>query len=219
MKPEEVPSYVKNKPEEIRSKWLIIFNRVEKELGKPEAFIAANGWLKRELKKQNFLKRSVVSFDIESEGEFIKRSSDGDEYISLVLNTTNPHYDGRVFTEELLRSWADAINLNPIVGDIDHTQYDELLSGFNSDKKIIETLKNKKGIAKSLKAIFENGRLWVRAVIDKRYKKMIQNSKGVSAEAFITETDDSDKKVLKADLLGFTFNINTKPADSGAVVV
>ena len=93
------------------------------------------------------------------------------------------------------------------------------MNGYNTDKKIIETLKNKKGIAKSLKAIFENGRLWVRAVIDKRYKKLIQNSKGVSAEAFITETDDTDKKVLKADLLGFTFNINTKPADFGAVVV
>jgi len=215
-----LPSYIKNKPEEIQKKWLSIYTRVEKELGKPEALIAANGWLKRELAKQKFLKRSVVNFEIDSsDGEFIKRSTEGDDYISLVLNTTSPHYDGRIFTEDLLRGWADYINKNPIVGDIDHTQYDELLSGFNSDKKIIETLKNKKGIAKSLKAIFENGRLWVRAVIDKRYKKLIQNSKGVSAEAFITETDDSDKKILKADLLGFTFNINTKPADSGAVVV
>lgn len=214
-----LPEYVKNKPESIRKKWVTIFNAVVDSEGEDAALLAANSWLKRELDTQSsFLKRSVIKFDVDTSSGFIKRSDDNEDYVTLVLNTTESHRDGKKFSPGLLQKWADSINNNPIVGDIDHELFDKVLSSVNSDAAVQGILKSKKGIAKTLKAIYENGKLWVRAIIDKRYKKVIENSKGVSVEAFITEKTSNDE-ILDADLLGFTFNINTTPADYGAGVV
>jgi hypothetical protein len=215
-----IPSYVTNQSKEVQKRWLEIYNSVLKSKGKEAALLSANLWLKKTLEQnKKFIKRDIITFDVDTSKGFICRADDNSEYITLVLNTTEPHKDGRVFSEELLRKWADSINNSPIVGDIDHKLFYNLMSGYNSDAKIKTILKNKPGIAKTLKAVYEDGKLWVRAIIDKRYRNLINKSKGVSAEALITEVDDSDAKVLSADLLGFSFNINTTPADYGASVI
>jgi hypothetical protein len=210
-----LPSYVKKREEAIRKKWVAMFNKVYEQSGESKALIIANTWLKKQVQSKSFVKRSALSFDIDESQGFIKRSDNGDDYITFVLNTTTPHKDGVVFSEEMLRKWADYINANPIVGDIDHKLYDEVLHSGMSDDMVQSVLKSKKGIAKTLRAVYENGKLWVKAIIDKRYRKVIEKSNGVSAEAFCTW---NGKKAIDGDLLGFTFNVRTTPADSFAGV-
>jgi hypothetical protein len=83
-----LPPYVKNKPEWVKQKWISIFNAVLETDGEEAAFVAANSWLKRELEKlDSFMKRSVLTFDVDTTDGFIKRSEDDEDYVTLVLNT------------------------------------------------------------------------------------------------------------------------------------
>ncbi len=158
-----------------------------------------------------------MKFDLYNKTSFISRSSNGEEYITLVLNTTNKHRDGMQYTEEMLKDWARQINENPIIGDIDHKFYDRILKSNMSDEQVKRVLKNKSGIAKTIKAIYQKGKLWIRAIIDKRYRKIIRKAKGVSSEAFMTW--GKNNKPTKGEVLGFTFNLLTTPAEYTAGVV
>lgn len=210
-----LPTYVKNRSENIRRKWVSIFNAAYKKYGNDKkAFVIANTWLKKQNGKK-FVKRSFITLETVSGKKFIKRDKDGNDYISFVLSSTTPHKDGRIFDEGTLKSWESYINKNPIVGDIDHKFYDYIQESGMSDDGIINMLKSKKGIAKSIKAIYKQGKLWVRAMIDKRYRKLINKSKGVSLEAVCDMEDNREKNW---NLLGFTFNVNTEPADYSAGV-
>lgn len=185
--------------------------------GGSRGMIAANSWLKSELTKPVQV-RQTVSFVVDnSNGSFLKRSDDGEDYISLKLSTTDEHKDGVQYTSELLHKWEQQINKEGIVGDVDHELYDQLLTSGMSDEQVKTALKGKPGIAKGIKAVFENGILWIRALIDKRYKRLIEQSQGVSAEAFVNYDDDG-KTVTDGDLLGFTFNFATSPAQYGVGV-
>jgi len=212
----KLPSYIKSRSLEVRKKWVAMFNAAYKKYGEERAFIIANTWLKKQVKSRKFVKRSALTFDVYEKRGFIKRASNGDEYITLVLNTTKAHKDGIEFTEKMLREWAEQINKNPIVGDVDHLLYDKVLKSNMSDEQIRSVLKSKPGIAKTVRAVFQKGKLWVKAIIDKRYKRIINKAKGVSAEAFCTWEGN---KATSGDLLGFTFNLKTTPADSYAGVV
>ena len=206
-----IPTYVPKKHE---AKWETINNIYGK--GNTGTF-AANTWLKKEIAKPVQVRQSL-SFSVDkSHGRFIQRSEDGDDYVSLVLNTTDPHKDGRVFSEQLLKKWEKQINSNGIVGDIDHEEYYKLLMSGMTDEQVKFALKQKSGIAKAIRAIYDNGKLWIRALIDKRYKNAVEKSQGVSVEAVLTE-DDGAGIELDGDILGFTFNVNTSPAQYGVGV-
>jgi hypothetical protein len=212
----KLPTYVESKPEFIKRGWTEVYNSSSQH-GEEIALIAAHGWLTRQKAEPEFIKRSMVHFEIDTSQGFIKRSlDDNEDYITLILNGTEPHKDGMQFSEAMLQKWADYINKNPIIGDVDHSEYDKLLSSALSDDDVKTYLKSKRGIAKSVKAVFEKGKLWVRALIDKRYKKLIEESKGVSVEAIVKKENNV---AVDGDLLGFTFNILTTPADSLAGVV
>ena len=212
-----IPAYVSNKPERIRKRWVEIYNAVVDSEGEEAAFIAANGWLKRELEKlAQFNKRSTLKFEA-SDAQFIKRTENGDEYVSFKLADTQLDSFGVKLSDDVLKNWADYINNNnPLVGDIDHEFYDQVLSGMYETDEIIEKLRSKKGIAKGVQAVFEKGKLWVKALIDKRYRKVIERSKGVSLEALINR--DENNNVIGADLLGFTFAVQQDPVISGTEV-
>jgi hypothetical protein len=210
-----LPSYVKTKSETIRKQWIALFNESYSKYGESKALLIANTWLKKQLQHKQFVKRSVIQFDVVNES-LIKRSSDGQDYVTFVLSSTTPHRDGVIFTEEMLKKWEQKINADPIVGDIDHELYDKLLSSYLSDDQIRDVLRSKKGIAKTIKAIYDSGKLWIKAYVDKRYKRLIEKSRGVSAEALCSWNNNV---ATDGDILGFTFNINTTPADYLAGVV
>lgn len=214
-----LPDYVKKRDDTLRSGWVEVFNRSFEKYGESRAFAIANSWLKTQLSKnkKSFVKRSAIEFQLDSSRGFIKRDISGNEYITFVLNSNQPHKDRKVFSDQMLQKWADYINQNQdIIGDMDHLLYDKILNSNMSDDMVRSVLKGKKGIAKALQAIYKEGKLWVRAIIDKRYKKIVENAKGVSAEALCTWEGDM---AVDGELLGFSFNINTSPADYQARVV
>lgn len=218
----KLPTYVKNRSDAIKRKWIAIFNSIYEKEGDSKAFAMANSWLKKQVKQkvmtaksENHIERVFFTVD-ESQG-FIKRSDGGEEYIDFVLTDNKPDREGVQYPIEVLQKWAEYINSgNAFVGDIDHKQYDEILSmGKNSDETL-EMLRKKQGIARGLKAVIDKGRLWVRALIDKRYSKIVrERAKGVSLEAFLVKEND---KIVDGKLAGFTFSINDTPWNSRAVI-
>jgi len=188
-----------------REKWEAVYNRVFKTDGKQMATVVANTFIKRELGKQKeAIARSkqfrTIKFELDTSGEFIKRDKAGNDYISFGLADTDNDVDF-TYTPELLQSWADKINAGDmLIGDLNHTEFDKLTMVHCDESIIKEKLKNKKGIAKVVRAIYENGKLWVKAFIDKRYRKVIEKAK-VSLEAFVNPGDTK----TEGDLLGFTF--------------
>lgn len=218
---DNLPSYVKKLSAELIAGWVAVFNSAFEKYGEKEAFLIANTWLKKKLPQKKMVKRSVINFQLDTTKGFIKRSRDGEDYVTFVLNSTEPHRDGKRFSEAMLKKWAKVINDNPTMvggGDVDHLLYDKIINSSISDNAAREVLRSKKGIAKMVRAIYDDGKLYVKAIIDKRYRKIVEKSRGVSAEAFC-EWDDTETVALDGDLLGFTFNVNTTPADYNAGVI
>lgn len=210
-----IPEYVKTKPLKVQQGWETTYKKYSVQ-GHEYGVIAANTWLLEQKKKEKVV-RTTLKFDVNSSQGFLKRSDDGEDYISLVLNSIIPNKDGKTFTEKILNKWAEQINSKGIVGDIDHGEYDRLLMSGMTDEEVMEHLKGKPGIAKAIKAVVQDGKLWVRAFIDKRYRKIIEKAKGVSSESFVTCDDNNN--VVDGDILGFTFNVMTEPADYEARAV
>lgn len=206
-----LPSYVASKSDKIKKKWMQIFNSVFEQNGEEKAFIVANTWLKRQTTKSleaktiNSPKLEIVSFDVSNSG-FISKTEEGEEYMEYTLANTKVDKEGDTYPSELLQKWAEHINKNPLIGDIDHEEYNKWISSNLSEEEIINKIKSKPGIAKAIKAFFENGALKIRTFIDKRYKKLISASNGVSLEAIVQR--NSSGKIVDGNLLGFTFGIN-----------
>jgi len=188
--------------------------------------LVASEWLNDKVckacERSNVIK--AVKFDLVKEGPtLIKRSSAGEDYVDFVLTDTLPDLEGVTLTEELLQQWAEGINQGDvIVGDIDHEEYDYVVSNIPDPDEASSIIKNmKKGIAKGVKAFLRDGKLFVRAIIDKRYKKIIEKAKGVSLEALldIVNTPDGGKVAASGKLLGFTFAVNDDPVNPRAVIV
>jgi len=212
---EALPSYVKNRSTAVRQKWVAISNAAEAKYGPQKATLISNTWLKNQVVPQKST-RTIIRLEADNAKHFVQRDANGDEYVSFILSSLLPHKDGKQFSEATLKKWAEHINNNPIIGDVDHALYYKLADAGVSDDTIINLLKSKRGIAKSVKAVYEKGKLWVRAIIDKRYKRLIEKSKGVSVETVCDLTSHDEKDW---EMLGFTFNVNTEPADYSAGVV
>jgi len=219
-----IPNYLGKLDHTLQHGWEEVYVASYPKYGEKDAYLMANTWVKNQLPvatPKRLIKRSVINFQLDTSRGFIKRSRDGEDYITFVLNSTDPHRDGKMFSEAMLKKWAKVINETPTMvggGDIDHLLYDKLINSSISDDAAREVLRSKKGIAKMVKAIYDNGKLFVRAIIDKRYRRLVEQSRGVSAEAFC-EWDDNEQVAIDGDLLGFTFNVNTTPADYRAGVI
>jgi hypothetical protein len=206
-----IPTYIATKSPEIRSKWTSVYSQLE-PLGTEEALLGANLWLTNHIQEQAVIARTKVvrdrvKFVIDTSGpELIKRTADGEEYLDFRLSDTMEDSYGTKMPEHLLRRWADIINKELPVGDIDHEEFDRLLQAGLSDDQVKEALSKKPGIAKAVQAMVKDGVLWVRAFIDKRYKKVIEKVKGASIEAIVTKDDAGN--ILDGDFLGFSFAVN-----------
>ena len=218
----EVPDYVaKQNPITVR-KYVAIKKRAGNGMvGK----LVADKWLKNQYAmactRENCVKS--VSFNIVEDGkQLIKRASNGEEYIDFVMADNKPDSDGLTIKEDLLVKWAEEINNGKVkVGDIDHEEYDYVTSNIANPEEAADIIsKMKKGIAKTIKAYVDKGKLFVRAIIDKRYKNLIKKFKGVSLEAFLdTVKTNTGKVATSGELLGFTFALKDNPVNSRAVIL
>jgi hypothetical protein len=220
---DNLPSYVKKLNDKLKSKWVNIFNAAYEKYGEEKAFIIANTWLKSIISSKKTIAQtektlSVIKFELDNSKELIKRSEAGDEYIDFVLTDTLPDKEGIQYPLSLLEKWAKQINEGDmLLGDTDHEEYDRLVATGISPDEVIEGLKKKTGIAKALKAVINKGKLWVRAIIDKRYKTLIKDkAKGVSLEAVLVR--DANSNIVDGDLGGFTFGVNCNPVNERAVI-
>jgi hypothetical protein len=218
-----LPSYVKSRSESVKKKWISIFNSVYAKEGEQVAFIVANKWLKDQVVEKKTMARTAdtlerVELVVDEAVEFLSRTEDGEDYISFKLADNQVDSQGVQLPEEILKKWADEINSGKILlGDIDHESWKSLIEAGMSEEQIKKEIQNKPSIAKAVRAVFEKGRLWVRAIIDKRYKKLIKGSKGVSMEA-IVKRRNSDNKVFDGHLAGFTFGVKQNPVIPGTEV-
>ena len=220
---EDLPSYVKKAPQSIRVKWIAIFNKVYEDEGEEMAFVVANQWLKRQIKTTKVEGKTENAYFIEriqlqlSDNQLVKKADDGSEYIDFVLTDTGADSKGDRYPVGLIQKWIEQVNSDVFIGDIDHKEYDDIVSQATTVEQAAELIKSaKKGIAKTAKAVFDKGKMWVRAIIDKRYKKLIEKANGVSLEAIVTR--DASGNIIDGDLLGFTFAVNQKPVNPRAVI-
>jgi hypothetical protein len=224
-----IPSYVKKHPKEVVNKWLEIYKLVLLTDGESVALVVANSWLKQ----QRVVVESVVAksggheeltkvFFVATGEELIQKTTDGEDYIDFVLTDNGFDQEDLKYSDELLKGWAEQINNGlSIVGDIDHKEFDLVAKSIKDTVKAAEIIKNmKKGIAKVVKAFYDGGKLFVRAFIDKRYRKHVNNAKGVSLEALVkTRPVDGGKEAYSGELLGFTFAVKDNPVNPRATFV
>jgi hypothetical protein len=162
---------------------------------------------------------NTLRLDIQDHGgEILIRDDDGEYYFDAVLMGIDEHIDGKRISPELLQKWTDHINENGLVADVDHLQIKKLIERGYTPQKIKDYMKSKPGIAKTVKAYFEDGVLRIRAWIDKRYQSIMKKVKGLSLESFVQYDDNDPNLAVDGDLFGFTFNVNTSPAYLGAKI-
>lgn len=152
----------------------------------------------------------VHSLEMSPEETNIAINSETEEIImDAVLADTNPNSDGKFFSEKELVALAEQINVfGSTLPDVDHEKLMGLVKKYGRDSESIRlALKNEKGLMKTIKASVEKGRLWIRAVLDKRYKNHLEKFKGLSIEAF---ADVENGEFKNAEYLGFTFTNNPK---------
>lgn len=208
------PEYV---PFDYRTQWSAIYTSALQN-GNEYATIVANKWL---LETAPVAKPRTdimtLAFEFPQE-QLLAQAEDGDLYMSAVLADNQPTLTGHTFPEEILQKFADDINQNTAIGDMDHEYFDRLIAKGLSDDQIVQALKSKPAIVRAVKAMVDKGKLWVRLFIDKRYKNLVQRAKGLSLEA-LSKTNPVTKRVNDAKFLGFTLNMNSTPANPRTTLV
>jgi len=208
-----IPSYVEKLPITVKSGWLKVYDTVEQLSGSSMALIVANNWLLNV--------KGLVSLEFSLDGGLTK-SSDGTTYVDFIL--TDSGYDDRGYKIEphVLNEWATAINEQSLVikGDENHVDYDYLMEMGVSKDRFMSVLKDfKKGFAKSVKAIVDNGKLWIRAAITPGYEELVSNATGISLEAELDFDDNNKRIAIGGKLGGFTFSTgNFKPHNPRAII-
>lgn len=207
-----IPNYISKLPKKTQQSWAALYEQYQPR-GDDVALFAANTWLKSTIRTTQAIAatqgamRKVLRFEVDTTKEFIKRTDDGEEYISAMLTDVLENVDGNPLPIELLQKWADKINAGEsILADIDHEEYKRVLSSALTEKQVKEMMRKKPSIARSVKAVVQDGKLWVQAIVDKRYKNAIKKANGVSIEAIIETNDEG--RVVDGDLLGWTFAVN-----------
>jgi len=169
----------------------------------------------------DFVKQELFEFQLEfANNELVVNDLDGELVIDAVLATTNtfmnPAGEPRHFEVEDLEELANQMNsLGSTNPTFSHNELQEVVKrhGFNYEL-VANELKQKRGILKSIEAAVKDGKLWIRAMLDKRYKNHVTKFKGLSLEALSTPIEG---RLTKPQYLGFIFTDN--PRDNQARVL
>lgn len=179
--------------------WAIVKSRFQKQ---DQGFVAMDS---------HFKPVEMFKFDVEAKDELlIKNGEDGEVIVEGVLADTSRNTEGKYFAEEDLMSIAEQINkFGSTYPDVEHEKLNEVYDMyFNNPQKVLSELKTRKGLFTSIKAIYEKGKLWIKAHLDKRYKNHISKFRGLSIEAFGKSLPDG--RVTNPIYAGFTFTNTPK---------
>jgi len=195
----KIPDYVENKPDSVREEWKNIYDRYSED-GESVGLGVANKWL------ESFKPLAVDNFVFVTEGDGITaRSIGGTEYVDFLLTDNKHDGYGTKYSNEFLERLAEYINDNPqklAEADFNHETLNKLMSSGYGKEGIRNSLKGlKKGVARAVKAIYEKGKLYIRTIVNPRYRNRILSAKGVSIEgSFVREGDT----FIDGTMLGFS---------------
>jgi len=193
----KLPSYVASKPENVQKEWLAIKNLYGVS-SEAVGLGVANKWLSNY--QPLVVDNLVFSADRE---QLTARSIGGVEYFDFLLADNRYDNYGTKYSNSFLKKLSEMINNGELAdGDFNHETLNKLLkAGYSKDSLKSHFKDLKKGIAKAVKAIYENGKLYLRTIIDPSYKERVLNAKGVSIEgSFVREGDT----FIDGKILGFS---------------
>jgi hypothetical protein len=165
---------------------------------------------------EDFIPSQKYVFDLEpAEQILIKNHDDGEIELDAVLATTEPREtDGKYFTEEELTSLAEQINSDgSSLPDEEHATLKRLTRSGVMNRDLPSLIGSEKGIFKTIKAVVKEGKLWVKAFLDKRYRNHAKNFKGLSIETLAKSTPSG--RLVQPRYLGFTFTNTPQLAGAG----
>lgn len=182
---------------------IIAWNEVKKRLVPGETGLIANS--------ESFKEAKIYTFKMKEEDtKIVMNSETGELIMEAVLATTDKNTEGKSFTHQALEDINAQINMHgSTLPDVEHETLKMLVRkhGRNPDA-IITDMKKEKGIFKSIKSIIRDGKLWIQAFLDKRYKNHVDKFKALSIEAFADS--DSAGKLENPKYVGFTFTNTPK---------
>lgn len=152
-----------------------------------------------------------------AETSIVMNSKTEEIIMNAVLADMSTNTEGKRFTELELNQLSDQINLyGSTLPDVDHEKLIELCKTYGNNPELIgKELRKEKGVFTSIKSAVKEGRLWIQAVLDKRYKNHIERFKNLSIE--VAGNTDSEGIIRNPSYWGFTFT-NT-PQLPGAQIV
>ena len=190
----------------------VAWNVVKKKFKKID-----NKWIAR---SEDFVAPQFYTFELEATGkELIMNDENGEIVLDAVLASTMKNTDGRYFEIEDLEYLASQINeKGSTLPDEEHTILKEIsgdyIAQLMDDDELYNKFKERKGIFKNIKAAVKDGKLWIRANLDKRYKNHAAKFSSLSIEAIGKNVNN---RIVKPYYMGFTFTDTPKVRDARIV--
>jgi len=164
----------------------------------------------------------VLNFVLESDESFVSKGSDGNYYWQGVLSDTMVDGQGKSWTPEALKNIADEINNKGIAGFISHDDWNDFCFenvDLSEEDFIAKARSNRVGILRGVKAVFKQGKLFLKALIDKRYLTRVQQFTQMSIEALVPKRFRVGNKYTGGIPLGFALTNNpVNPRAKGEIV-
>jgi cation transport regulator ChaB len=226
----ELPESIKKLPDAAQSLFRQVFNKSLESYSEDVSFRIAWESVKRKFKKVDGawiakgLSLDFYSFSLEVEDKnvFVQKGEDGEYYLEAALSDTMYDTQGKRFTEEALQAYAEQINNVGLAGFITHEDWNNFKREnmhLSEEAFVAKARTERKGILKTVKAIYEKGKLWIKALIDKRYLNHVRKFNKVSIEALVPRRFQSSNEYHGGYVLGFALDNNAVNRRAVAQVV
>lgn len=144
---------------------------------------------------------------------FIKKADDGNTYIEGKLTDIMPDTEGWSPTPEFAKKITDQINNNIINAFLTHKSYDDFIMRFGHLPKeafIKKAREERSGLLENLKAIYENGVVWIKGLIKNEFVDKIKNIAKMSIELVVPPENQVNGKYTDGDVIGIALDNNAK---------
>lgn len=185
----------------------VAFEMVKQKLVEKDGKLVANS--------SQFTPVKIYTFEMIGFESKIIMNSDNEEFVmEAVLATTDKNTEGKFFSNEELDSIASQINaLGSTLPDVDHEKLNMLVQKYGNNYQAIQAeISKEKGVFKTIRSAIQDGKLWIQAVLDKRYKNIVQKFSGLSIEA-LADSDETGR-LHNPKYMGFTFTKTPKLNDT-----
>jgi len=214
----ELPVVIKKLPRKAQTLFLKTFNNVYPKQGESKSFKIAWAMISKSFKKVNGtwiakgMGHSLMRFELTpTDNVFVKKGKDGEYFLEGVLSDVGVDADGNNFTAQALRNFAKQINEEGISGFISHADFDKFCvdnSHLSRSEFVSKARKTRQGIMKVIKAVFDKGKLWIKAIIDKRYVKRVKQFAKMSIEAIVPSMFQKGKTFTDGFVIGLALDNN-----------